>query len=694
MNSIPTSTNKNTSFILHSTSHDTMHTTNVMNNFTDNSFNNTNNNTVNSTTNTNTSHMTPIRTSIKYTPPHSADTNNNTNNTNASPLSMFSSIIGHSFRKSHIHTNQIVPLNTDQLYIPLSTSTNNTSINNNNNNNNNNMLPIFDPSVVIPNSNLKYDDNSNNSNEDNSDDNDANGTLNNATNSKIINIIPSELLSQTTDNQSSTRLHLQTDTNVTSTNTTTSTTATNNSTTANATTTSEDSIRRRITFYPSPPKLHQHQLQQRPFTESSIDHSSHTSIQQQQRSNQTYINDHNSSNSHSSNTNSPKRRVSVSASSSTIRHESLSPHRRITTMSNFPSFSSTNTNVNNNNPTSNSKIIQQSPSSSFRRKQSTSTSSPLSNSLLLDQTTLQQRNKSHNNSDNTTNNSNTKSSKGYISSSSSKSSVSRSSSRSSDHSNTNTTTYSHTTNTNNNTMNMEDAGINLGISKLQTENGLTILKEVDPLLSQKRESFMQQLKVLAYEEFGLDFDQQFNIKRKYGRAVNILVYWVYTCKMKTAIKYWYKRAKELTAKLKQKAAICIQTAFRGYRARIFYIILRDNYRKQKELERLAHLRYLAIINNASRIITRMFHRNILIMRFKRRKSAVMIQCAYRRHIAIKILRRKQARVQLRLDSAIKIQCKYRQHLAIRKVSDFILIIFIIIIVIICVHRSLLLVVKK
>jgi hypothetical protein len=162
-------------------------------------------------------------------------------------------------------------------------------------------------------------------------------------------------------------------------------------------------------------------------------------------------------------------------------------------------------------------------------------------------------------------------------------------------------------------------------------------------------------------------DENFTRRRKFGRAFSILAYFVYSFQVKNTMAWWNMQTKKARLAKMHRAAEVMNRIGRGYLARI---LARKERAKQEarrqELLRLERLR-IERLNEMAKMITRTIRHRIIQMKAWRRRQSELKRMKARIFIRVKLVAQLTVARRKKMEAALVIQCAYRQHLAYRQV---------------------------
>lgn len=182
--------------------------------------------------------------------------------------------------------------------------------------------------------------------------------------------------------------------------------------------------------------------------------------------------------------------------------------------------------------------------------------------------------------------------------------------------------------------------------------------------------FMDKWKGNLIDELNLHVDPTYSKARTYGEAVNMIVYYMYICKVKVVVKHWKKWLKEANRVRRINAGMLLTRMARGMIARKEVFTIRENIRLQREAEELETKRRYVFANYMSRRISRRYKkykkRCLYLWNKARHEAATLIQT----HVRIMLAKSRVVRIieynALCYYSATKIQVRWRMVLARRK----------------------------
>ena len=181
--------------------------------------------------------------------------------------------------------------------------------------------------------------------------------------------------------------------------------------------------------------------------------------------------------------------------------------------------------------------------------------------------------------------------------------------------------------------------------------------------------FLDQMKRDVLDELGVDVDEDFTRRRRFGEAVNMLVYYVSICKLKTSFARLREQVRHVALARRMMAAVTISKAFRQLQTLKHSADLRRNLALQQNRALLAEKRLQDQLNSKSARISGLLRyrliRRLVKERFAARKIQSLVRGIRARVLAMELREWRQRRA----FAAIVIQCSYRQYLARRRVSS-------------------------
>lgn len=178
--------------------------------------------------------------------------------------------------------------------------------------------------------------------------------------------------------------------------------------------------------------------------------------------------------------------------------------------------------------------------------------------------------------------------------------------------------------------------------------------------------FLDQMKCDVLDELGVDVDEDFTRRRMFGEAVNLLVYYVSTCKLKTAFARLREKIRHVVHARRMMAAITISRAYRQLRNLKYKADLRRNLDLQRSRMQLAEKQIQDRMNAKSARISGLLRFRLIRRRVKEKFAARRIQSLVRGIRARVLTMELREWRQRRECAAIAIQCSFRQHLARRR----------------------------
>jgi hypothetical protein len=182
-------------------------------------------------------------------------------------------------------------------------------------------------------------------------------------------------------------------------------------------------------------------------------------------------------------------------------------------------------------------------------------------------------------------------------------------------------------------------------------------------------AFLDKLKCSMLDDYGLNVDEVFNRRRKYGKACYMLIYYVNMFKLKTTFAWLKVQVMHLIQQRRIGAAMTLAFYAKKFLNYKHDREIRRNLEAQAEARRQAEKRNRDRIDLASSLVLGLVRFSVVRKRINRRKAAIIIERHARGMIGRRLAAQMRAFEYFRFCCARIIQCCYRQRLARRRVGS-------------------------
>jgi hypothetical protein len=187
-------------------------------------------------------------------------------------------------------------------------------------------------------------------------------------------------------------------------------------------------------------------------------------------------------------------------------------------------------------------------------------------------------------------------------------------------------------------------------------------------LNSSYSAFLDKLKCSMLDDYGLNVDETFTRRRKFGKACYTLIYYVNNFKLKTAFDWLKQKVKHLLRQRRIVATMTISYCVKRFLAIRDAKLTKSNLKAQAEARKAARMRNQDRLNLAGALVLGLVRFSVVRKRVSRRKAATTIQSRVRGVLGRTLVANIRAYNYYLFCSARTIQCCYRQHLARRRVS--------------------------